>query len=314
MDTSALDPALRAHLFRQLRWGDLDPAAVRRLVEWAREEDLAGYGLQHPPMRPGDVSTALLPENAEGRAWLVARREMVVCGLHLVGLVLDAYGPGAAFRLLRRDGETVPPGTALAEVSGKAAVLLPAERVLLNFLQKLSGIATYTARCVEALGDAHTKLLDTRKTTPGWRGLEKYAVACGGGWTHRMGLFDRVMLKDNHLAAGKSTDGEALAKAVRAAYARTPGLPIEVEVDRRGQIAPVLEAGAHVILLDNFSREDLRAAVGEIGGRALTEASGGITPETLPQLRGLGLDFVSCGALTHQAPWVDIGLDWEEHP
>jgi nicotinate-nucleotide pyrophosphorylase (carboxylating) len=195
--------------------------------------------------------------------------------------------------------------------------MLAAERIILNFLQRLGGVATQTRRYVDALGKSRTRLLDTRKTTPGYRMLEKYAVACGGGWNHRLGLFDRVMLKDNHLAllglAETSTSLRSptrLAEAVAAARRNAPDLPVEVEVDMIQQIPPVLAAGADVILLDNFAPAQLKKALELIGGRAFTEASGGITLKTLPRLADLGLDFASTGALVHQSVWVDIGLDW----
>jgi nicotinate-nucleotide pyrophosphorylase (carboxylating) len=192
-----------------------------------------------------------------------------------------------------------------------ASTLLSAERVLLNFLQKLTGIATLTAVYAAGLANTSSRLLDTRKTTPGWRMLEKYAVATGGGWNHRLGLFDRIMLKDNHLAAGHAVGGGQLAALVRHARAVRPDLLVECEVDALEQIAPVLEAEADVILLDNFSPETLRAALGEIGNLAWTEASGGITLENIGDIAKIGPDFISTGALTHQAAWVDVGLDWE---
>jgi len=201
------------------------------------------------------------------------------------------------------------PGTRLATLTGDPRTLLSAERVLLNFLQRLSGVATTTARHVAALGPGPTRLLDTRKTTPGYRMLEKYAVACGGAWNHRLGLFDRVMLKDNHLALLGSADD--LAAAITRAKNAAPDLPVEVEIDRLDQLPPVLAAGADIILLDNLSPARLRPALALIAGRAITEASGGITLKTLPRYANLGLDFVSTGALVHQAPWADIGLDWE---
>jgi nicotinate-nucleotide pyrophosphorylase (carboxylating) len=198
----------------------------------------------------------------------------------------------------------------LARLEGPARRLLEAERVLLNFLQRLSGIATHTAAHVRALGRTHTRLIDTRKTTPGWRMLEKYAVACGGAWNHRLGLFDRVLIKDNHLAASGATRGDRLAAAVRLARRRAPDLAIEVEVDELAQLPPVLDAGADVVLLDNFTPAQLRRAVALVAGRARTEASGGVTLRSLPALAHLGLDFISSGALVHQSTWVDIGLDW----
>jgi nicotinate-nucleotide pyrophosphorylase (carboxylating) len=300
-------------LIHRLSWEDLDPAALAQLIRQARDEDLAGWGLARRPARTGDRSTAALGATArQARARVVARVDLVPVGLPLLPAVLRAYGTRAEAQLHRRDARPVPAATTLATLSGDPRVLLAAERVTLNFLQRLSGIATHTARHVAALGSGRTRLLDTRKTTPGWRMLEKYAVACGGGWNHRLGLFDRVMLKDNHLALlGFAPDSpQALADAVRRARAAAPDLPVEVEVDRLDQIPAVLDAGADVILLDNFRPVALRRALALIKGRVLTEASGGITLRTLPRLAGLGLDFISTGALVHQSTWVDIGLDW----
>jgi nicotinate-nucleotide pyrophosphorylase (carboxylating) len=303
---------LAEQLVRRLRWEDLDLAYLRRMAEAAREEDLAGLGLRERPGRNGDVTTAHQRLPRAGAADLVARQETVVSGLGLLSLVLAAYGGGCDVQLRARDGAVVPPGTVLAILHGPPQVLLPAERVALNFLQRLCGIATHTRRHVLALGAGRTRLLDTRKTTPGWRMLEKYAVACGGAWNHRLGLFDRVMLKDNHLAAAGAATGERLADSVRRARAATPDLLIEVEVDRLDQLDAVLDAAPDVVLLDNFTVPQLRRAVARIGGRAFTEASGGVGLRTLPRLGGLGLDFVSTGALVHQSTWVDLGLDWRQ--
>ncbi len=303
-------------LLKRLSWEDLDLAYLRQLVTAARDEDLGGLGLRRRPKVAGDRSTASLGGTARaGRARLVARETLTVCGLPLLPLILSAYGGRAAVQLHTRDGARVAAGEALATLEGDPRVLLPAERVALNFLQRLSGIATTTRRHVDALGAGRTRLLDTRKTTPGWRMLEKYAVACGGGWNHRLGLFDRVMLKDNHLAllgfgGRRDAAASALAAAVATARKAAPDLPVEVEVDSLEQIPPVLAAGADVILLDNFTPARLRRAVALVGGRAFTEASGGITLKTLPRLAGLGLDFVSTGAVVHHSVWVDIGLDW----
>jgi nicotinate-nucleotide pyrophosphorylase (carboxylating) len=305
-------------LIRRLSWDDLDVAYLRRLVEIARDEDLEGLGLRNRPKVTGDRSTSSISRAArQGAANLVAREPMVVCGLPLISLILSVYGGGATVQLRAKDGRKLEKGDVLATLAGDPRVLLAAERIILNFLQRLSGVATQTARYVEALGKSRTRLLDTRKTTPGYRVLEKYAVGCGGGWNHRLGLFDRVMLKDNHLALVGFGDGfggagntTRLAEAVGAAKAKAPELPVEVEVDELAQIPPVLAAGADVILLDNFTSAQLKKAVQLIGGRAFTEASGGITLKTLPRLANLGLDFASTGALVHQSVWVDIGLDW----
>jgi nicotinate-nucleotide pyrophosphorylase (carboxylating) len=308
---SALSRAdLSDSLIKRLTWDDLDLGHARKLIETARDEDLAGLGLRQRPRATGDRSTASLDTAArQSSADLVAREPLVVCGLPLLPLILSAYGGGATSQLRAKDGASLQSGDILATLTGAPRLLLGAERVALNFLQRLSGIATQTRRYAAALGNSRTRLLDTRKTTPGWRMLEKYAVACGGGWNHRLGLFDRVMLKDNHLALLGSLDD--LPAAVTRAKKSAPDLPVEVEVDRIGQIAPVIAAGADVILLDNFTPAQLAKAVALIAGRAFTEASGGITLKTLPRLAGLGLDFASTGALVHQSIWVDIGLDWK---
>jgi nicotinate-nucleotide pyrophosphorylase (carboxylating) len=309
-------PAFANVLCQRLSWGDLDPAYLRRLVETARDEDLAGLGLRVKPRRRGDRSTASLavaPRRAH--AELVAREPAVVCGLPLIPYILKAFGPGVMVRLQARDGTQVQAGAALATLEGDPRTLLAAERTLLNFVQRLSGIATQTARHVAALGKSRTRLLDTRKTTPGHRMLEKYAVGCGGGWNHRLGLFDRVMLKDNHLAllAGepdRDRPAASLAAAVAAARRAAPDLPVEVEVDRWTQIQAVLDARADVILLDNFTPAQTKRAVALIAGRAWTEGSGGITLRRLPHFADLGLDFISTGALVHHSVWVDLGLDF----
>jgi nicotinate-nucleotide pyrophosphorylase (carboxylating) len=308
--TRALPRAeLSRTVIKRLDWDEFDLAYLRHLVEIARDEDLAGLGLRARPRVSGDRSTAsLITATRRSSADLIAREPLVVCGLKLLPLILKAYGGKATATLHAKDGAGVARGGVLATLVGDPRVLLAAERIVLNFLQRLSGIATQTRRYADALGRSRTRLLDTRKTTPGYRMLEKYAVACGGGWNHRLGLFDRVMLKDNHLALLGSHGGlpEAVARAKKSA----PDLPVEVEVDRIEQIPSVLAAGADIILLDNFTPAQLRKAVALIGRRAFTEASGGITLKTLPKLANFGLDFASTGALVHQSSWVDIGLDW----
>ena len=297
-------------LLLRLTWNDLDRTHLRRLVELARDEDLAGLGLARKPARTGDRSTAALATTPRlGRAQLVARTDLVACGLPLLPLILSAYGSRASVQPLVQDGRSVAKGDVLATLEGDPRVLLAAERVALNFLQRLSGVATTTAAHVAALGPGRTRLLDTRKTTPGYRMLEKYAVACGGAWNHRLGLFDRVMLKDNHLALLGSPDD--LAAAVTRARKAAPDLAVEVEIDRLDQLPAVLAAGADVILLDNFPPARIKKAVALVAGRAFTEASGGITLKTLPRYAGLGLDFISTGALVHKSSWADIGLDWQ---
>jgi len=304
-------PLIADRIAHRVRWEDVDPEAVRSLVEIARKEDLDGWGLARSPEQRGDVTSQSI-ERGEmpATASLVARENLVICGLPLVQLVLDAYGAGASFAALCEDGESCQAGKVLGTLKGSTRTLLEAERTLLNFLQKLSGVASITHDYIAAMGSSTTRLLDTRKTTPGYRVLEKYAVACGGGFNHRIGLFDRIMLKDNHLAADLADSGQALASLVKSARRQWPQLVIELEVDLLDQIGPALDSGADVFLLDNFSMTDLTKAVDLIGNRAATEASGGITLDNLPALADAGLDFISTGATVHKSKWKDIALDW----
>jgi nicotinate-nucleotide pyrophosphorylase (carboxylating) len=199
----------------------------------------------------------------------------------------------------------------MLEISGPAQPILTGERVALNFVQRLSGIATLTARFVAAVGGTQVQILDTRKTTPGWRRFEKYAVACGGGANHRTGLFDLVMIKDNHLAALYGAQPNPITVAVQKARTARPDLKVEVEADTLDQAGQAAAAGADFILLDNMSCDQLRQAVSLVAGRARLEASGGVTLETVRSIAETGVDFISVGALTHSVPAVDIGLDFE---
>lgn len=305
------DPGQTDRLIRRLRWEELDPAWLHRLASMAREEDVAGAGLLATPARPGDPSAALLAGSGRrAQARLVSRGDYVLAGLGLLEPILAVYGGACHARPLVADGTAIARGTVVAELSGPASELLTAERTLLNFLQRLTGVATQTRTHVRALGSSPTRLLDTRKTTPGFRMLEKYAVGQGGGYNHRLGLFDRIMVKDNHLAAGGATAAQRLTDLVQAARASRPDLLVEVEVDALAQIEPVLAAGADIVLLDNFSLADMRTALPLLRGRAWSEVSGGVSLESLPRIGELNPDFVSCGALTHGAAWADLGLDW----
>lgn len=304
-----------AHLYRRVQWADLDAAYLQGLIKSARAEDVEGLGFAEG-VRPGvayavDATSELLPAGSVGKATLVFREEAVVCGMELAPMVLAAYDKGLELHNAVADGTRVKKGEAVGELVGPVSALLTAERVTLNFLQRLSGVATATARYVSAMGDTETRLLDTRKTTPGFRALEKYAFACGGGWNHRLGLYDRIMLKDNHLAAAGWGQGSPLRDAVLMAKQRRPDLVVEAEVDAMEQIPPLLEAGVDVILLDNFSPEQCEKAVRLIDGRALTEASGGIKLDTIGLYARVGVDFISTGAPVHHAAWCDIGLDWD---
>lgn len=300
-----------------LHWNDLEPESIRVLIRRALEEDLLGKGLRHPPRQKGDTTSSDIPVELCGEARVVNRHAMVICGLPAIEQILqeciELTALPDSFVVDREieDGTFLEEPTTLATIKGSAQLLLIAERTILNFLQHLSGVASLTRRYRKAMGETKTRLLDTRKTTPGYRFLEKYAVGCGGGTNHRLGLFDRLLLKDNHLAAGSFVSGPALSEYIRGKKATYPELEIEVEVDRLDQIEPALAGGVDYLMLDNFSDEDTVSALELCRGRCLVELSGGITLENLPAKAKLGADFISTGAITHQSTWPDIGLDWK---
>jgi nicotinate-nucleotide pyrophosphorylase (carboxylating) len=280
----------------------LSAEEIQRLVKQALEEDLGA----------GDATTlATVPPTAQSRAVMRTREPLVVAGLAFAVEAFRAVAPEVQIRLLAKDGDSLPAGAVLLEVEGPSAGLLSAERVALNFAQRLSGIATLTARFVEKLEGTRARVLDTRKTTPGWRRLEKYAVTCGGGVNHRMGLYDMILIKDNHLAALRGATPNPIAAAVQRARAAYPNLKLEVEADTLEQVRQAVEAGADYVLLDNMSVEQLREAVNLCRGKALTEASGGVNLATVRGIAETGVDYISVGALTHSARSVDLGLDFE---
>ena len=302
------------HLVRRLKWDDLDENYLLYLVRTARAEDIEGAGLKEKPQKAIDITTATITPHSEIKSFLVARRDMVRCGIKLIPMILKVYestvdGESCVFTPFGNDGDRVAKGGQIGEITGSARIILQAERIMLNFIQRLSGVATVTAEYVKALGGSQTKLLDTRKTTPCLRVLEKYAFACGGGYNHRIGLFDRVMLKDNHLVAAHAVTGDMLANAVRLAKEKNPDVAVEVEVDSIMQIKPVLKAEADVIMLDNFNYADLRSAIDIIGDKAWTEASGGVKLDNIGAIAKIGPDFVSTAAPVHSGRWIDIGLD-----
>jgi len=260
----------------------------------------------------GDVTTlATVPAEVRASAVMVAREPLVVCGIALAEAVFRELSATLQLSAMAKDGEHAAKGQALFSIQGPARALLTGERVALNFVQRLSGVATLTSRFVQAVAGTRARILDTRKTTPGWRRLEKYAVRCGGGINHRLGLFDRILIKDNHLVALRDELPNAIEAAVRRARAQFPTLPLEVEADTLDQVVQALHARADYILLDNMSNDDLRGAVKMISGRAKTEASGGVNLSTVRAIAETGVDFISVGALTHSAPVVDIALDFQ---
>jgi nicotinate-nucleotide pyrophosphorylase (carboxylating) len=281
----------------------LDPEEVRRAVQLALAEDIGS----------GDVTTlATVPENSPLSVVMRAREVLVVAGLALAEDAFRQLSPSIQIEPLVRDGHHAKAGENLLRIGGDARGILSAERVALNFVQRLSGIATLTAQFVDAIKGTHAQILDTRKTTPGLRRLEKYAVTCGGGVNHRFGLFDMVLIKDNHLAALQGAEPNAVVAAVKQARAKYPELKIEVEADTLEQVEQGAAAGADFVLLDNMTLVQLRLAVQKCKGRSKTEASGGVNLSTVRAIADTGVDFISVGALTHSARAVDIGLDYEQ--
>jgi len=294
---------------------NLNMLDVEKIVRRALEEDIG----------TGDITTTLtIPPGSISHAKIIANEPGIIAGLHVAALVFElvarSYGSDIAvkvtsqvggeptrvrFRASMLDGSEVNAGDTIAEIEGDTAVILTGERTALNFLQRMSGIATKTSRLVKLIAHTKAHVVDTRKTTPGMRMLEKYAVRMGGGQNHRFGLYDAILIKDNHiLAAG------GIEKAIHAARTGIPHtVKIEVEADTLEQVRQALDAGADMILLDNMSLDMLRQAVTMCSGRALTEASGGITEETIAKIAETGVDLISVGALTHSVQALDLSLD-----
>lgn len=311
--------------FEQHSWSGTIEDDLRQIVRLAVREDLD---------RGQDWTTlALVSGDAQGRAVMMAREAGVIAGLRALPVIVDEMHAGIEIEFRARDGEEVAAGAVLAEISGSARDLLTCERPMLNTVGRLSGIATLTRELAKRVAGTGARVYDTRKTTPGWRRLEKYAVRCGGGYNHRTGLFDAILIKDNHLAvaAGENrSPAEAVrrarefAAALSPAFARAewPGdaagsagawLLIEVEIERLEQLDDVLREGPDIVLLDNMAPEELRAAVArrnELAPQVELEASGGVSLETVRQIALTGVERISAGRLTHSARWLDVALDW----
>jgi nicotinate-nucleotide pyrophosphorylase (carboxylating) len=272
---------------------------LRALVKAALDEDGAFNDLT-------TLATVVSDRHARGR--LVARAAGVVCGVPLATEAFRLLDPKVTIRVDAEDGTRVAPGETVLFLSGHARALLAAERVALNFMQRLSGIASLTQRYVDAVQGTQAKILDTRKTTPGWRLLEKYAVRAGGGTNHRLNLSTAVLIKDNHLAA---VDGDVNVAVRRARDLAPAGTKVEVECDRPEQVRAALAAGADIIMLDNMTPGEMRDCVAIVGGRAIVEASGGVSLDRVHAIAETGVDWISVGALTHSAPALDLALDFE---
>ncbi|MGI8554570.1 MAG: carboxylating nicotinate-nucleotide diphosphorylase [Dehalococcoidia bacterium] len=280
----------------------LDPTLLARLVQQALEEDGAWNDV---------TTTATVEANQSGRATVLVKGAGVLAGLSVMAATFAVVDRSLDFQMLCLGGTRVQPGDRVATIDGSYASILRGERVALNFLQRLSGVATQTARAVSAAAGTRARIVDTRKTTPGLRYLEKYAVRAGGGHNHRYNLADGILIKDNHLAALRAR-GLGIADAVRLARERSPHtLRIELEVTSLAEVDEALAVGAEIILLDNMSAEEMRQAVERCRGHALTEASGGIRPETVREVAETGVDLISLGSLTHSAPALDISLELE---
>ena len=269
--------------------------------------EIVGRALSEDLGELGDItSDACIPETAESEAVFVARADGVIAGLEVAAYVFEALDPSLSFVAMIADGDQAAPGDSLARISGRTRSILSGERTALNLLGRMSGVATATALLVDAVSGTGVRISDTRKTMPGLRAIDKYAVRVGGGMNHRFGLYDAVLIKDNHLAAiGDITAAVAAARAVV-----SPGVMIEVEVDDLDQLTLVLETDADRVLLDNMGPQHLREAVEMVGGRMTTEASGGVTLDNVRRLAQTGVDIISVGWLTHSTPQLDIALDF----
>lgn len=271
------------------------------LIALALEEDLAGNG--------DTTSNSVIPENIDAKAVLKCKEDCVCAGIDIARRAFRAVNDSIFFTPAVKDGDFCPSGTVMAEIKGKARSLLTAERTALNFFQRLCGVATMSRRYAEAVAAYPTLILDTRKTTPGWRNLEKYAVAVGGSSNHRIGLYDRILIKDNHRELAGLEGKNSITRSVERARKAFPALKIEVEADTLNEVKEAAEAGADYILLDNMSNKEMAEAVKINAARSKLEASGGITLERVPSIAALGVDFISCGALTHSVKAIDISMD-----
>ena len=286
-------------------WTHTERQAAIPLIDMAFEEDFGDAG--------DLTSQSVIPEDLTGQAVFVVRQPGVIAGLPLLELLFSRLDVRVEVDIIEEDGASVQPGTQVAKISGPMRSLLTGERTALNFLQRLSGIASLTRTFADARGQTKADILDTRKTTPGWRILEKYAVRCGGGHNHRMGLSDGILTKHNHLACLGVTEN-AISETVKLAREKNgDSVPIELEIDELDQLDEALAAGPDIILLDNMSNDEMREAVQRrdvSGQKILLEASGGITLERIPGIAATGVERISVGGLTHSAKALDIGLDY----
>ena len=280
---------------------ELDMQRVAALIDLALSEDLADRG--------DTTRKSVIPADAKAFGVLYAKSDCVLAGLAVAEAVFKKLDPACEFKYIMHDGDKCAAKTVIAEITGNAVAMLTAERTALNFIQRLCGIATMSNAYAASVKDSSMLILDTRKTTPGWRNMEKYAVAVGGASNHRIGLFDRIMIKDNHREMAGMEGPGGILRSVERARKTYPDLEIEVEVDTLEELDEALQSGCEYILLDNMSTAMMAEAVKRNNGRAKLEASGNITIERLPEIAAVGVDFASSGALTHSVKSADISLD-----
>ncbi|KZN47302.1 carboxylating nicotinate-nucleotide diphosphorylase [Pseudoalteromonas luteoviolacea] len=279
----------------------MQPQLISQLVKQALDEDL-----NYQSASAGDITAALIPQQQTANAYVITREDCVFCGKDLILEVFRQVDPSVEVTVLANDGDNLSANSRIFEAKGSARAILTAERTALNFVQTLSGTATTTAHYVQALKDSSTQLLDTRKTIPGLRALQKYAVSCGGGKNHRIGLFDAFLIKENHIAACGGIEN-----AVTQAKTNHPDKPVEVEVENLNELQQALDAGSDIIMLDNFTVEDIQNAVKLTSGRAKLEVSGNMTLEILEQYAQAGVDYISSGALTKHVQSIDLSMRFE---
>ena len=278
-------------------------------IDWKRADILIQLALEEDLGDLGDTTTnSVIPADLQTTAVLIAKEDLICAGLPVAERLFHTLDPDVVFVAKVQEGEACPRGTVMAEISGPARVLLTGERTALNFLQRLCGVATASHKYQELAGN-RAKILDTRKTTPGWRNLEKYAVATGGAFNHRIGLYDRIMIKDNHRELAGMEGKGGILRSVRRAREMYPQLEVEVEVDSLDELDEALLSGAEYILLDNMDNEQVVKAVGIARNKARLEASGNVTLGRIPSLSETGVDFISSGALTHSVKSSDISMD-----
>jgi len=307
-----------------IQFDDATRDEATRLIRLALIEDLGSTD----PQKQLDVTTqSVVPANVKGSATFVSRMSGVLCGVAVSKLVIEQINRNLELKIMRNDGDDLQPGDPIAVLGGNAQDILVAERTCLNFMGRLSGISSLTKKFVEQVRDTRAQVLDTRKTTPGWRRLEKYAVHCGGGTNHRMGLYDAVLIKDNHLAMMDALTekpmgeiGRAIENSHQWIQQNAGRLPrgkdtiLQIEVDRIDQLRSALQCDVDIVLLDNMSNDQLRQAVelrNQSGQKTLLEASGGVNLQTIGDIAKTGVDRISVGALTHSSINLDIGLDWK---